>query len=193
MKTYKKLILTLASVFAIFATVVTLTPSTKVNANPGVFNVMPPLFTKATTTAPWYSHLKAGFSTTTTQALDSYISGTNGVLDQGSASLLLTLTSTSTPATLKWRYEFSQDGIDWYPESVELSTNATTTVVVRDFKEYSWLFASSTAGSASTTLGTSQKLVSVPTPTRFVRTVFYLASGSPNAALHYRYVSKSQK
>lgn len=161
----------------------------RASATATTFNVWPPIY-NGTNTPPYFSHLKAGVSTTTTTSLDSYVSGTNKALDNGTASLLLTLTATSTPPVLKWRFEFSQDGVDWYPESVELVANATTTVVVRDFKEYSWAFASSTAGSFSDSK--ALKLISVPTPTRFVRTVFYLATGSPNAALHYRYVSKTQ-
>ena len=161
-------------------------------ANQSVFNIKPYL-TVGTTTAVssggTYAHLKGGISTSTTPILDSWASGTYGALD--SATLLVQLTATSTPPTLMWRYEYSQDGIDWYAEDIELNTSATTTIHVRDFAEHSWVFASSTAGTNSSSK--SLKKLDVSTPLRFVRAVFYLPTNSPNAAIFTQWVSKSQK
>jgi ABC-type phosphate transport system substrate-binding protein len=167
-------------------------------ANTSVFTTRP-IIGIATTTPPFNSFLKYGVSTTTTVVLDSYAAGTQSALD--SASIAIQLMSSTTPPTLKWRYEYSQDAIDWYSEDVELNTNATTTIHVRDFKEHSWLFASSTAGTSGQLAGTTEfatssralKLVNVPTPTRYVRAVFYLASGSADARLFYQWIAKNQK
>lgn len=161
-------------------------------ANPSVFNIKPFLTvgtTTPTTSGGTYTHLKAGNSTSTTPVLDSWASGTYGALD--SAVLLVQLTATSTPPTLEWRYEYSQDGIDWYSDDIALTSNASTTVHVRDFAEHSWVFASSTGGTSTNSL--SLRKIDVKTPTRYVRAVFSLVPGSPNAAIFTQWVSKSQK
>lgn len=168
----------------------------KAEANPSVFNIKPPLTVGTTTpftassTFATYQYLKAGVSTSTTNVLDSWAAGTYGALD--SASLFVQLTATSTPPTLRWRYEFSQDAIDWYSEDIELTTNASTTVHVRDYKEHSWVFASTTANGLAG-VNRAHKLLSVPTPTRYVRVVFYLPTGSADAVIFQQWVSKNQR
>ena len=143
--------------------------------------------TSTATTTP--SYMTAG-AATTTLTFDSWArSGTNQT-DQGntlaidSAVLLLQQTSTSTPSTLRWTYEFSQDGIDWYADSIDLTTNATTTITVRTFKEYSWVFASSTPGGVKNPLNRALKMVDVPTPLRFTRAIIYLAPASAAADVY---------
>ena len=199
MKTSLKYTITLSIIAVLLLVGYAALPENETNANQSSLFVSPSTFV-GTTTTPFYSHLRAGAGTTTVY-LPANIGGIDGAVD--SASLLIQLTATSTPATLKWRYEFSEGFIgancvdtpnvcDWYPESIELGGAASTTVVVRDFKEYSWLYASSTAGSSNNN-NRALKLVSVPTPTRYVRAVFYLPPGSPNAAIFSRFVSKVQK
>lgn len=157
-----------------------------------VFNTKPYLLVGTSTpvfAGGTFAHLKGGISTSTTPILDSWAAGTGNALD--SATLLVQFTATSTPPTLKWRYEYSQDAIDWYAEDIELTTNASTTVHVRDFAEHSWVFASTTAGTASNSR--ILKKIDVKTPLRYVRAVFYLPSDSSNAAIFTQWVSKNQK
>lgn len=191
MKKYIKQISIVAILIIVLVAGYVLLPSNDVIAAKTVFNVKP--FLTVGTTTPitsngTFAHLKGGFSTTTTPILDSYASGTYGALD--SATLLVQLTATSTPPTLKWRYEYSQDAVDWYSEDIELTTNASTTVHVRDFAEHSWVFTPSTAGPNSSTR--SLKKIDVKTPLRYVRAVFYLPSDSSNAAVFTQWVSKNQ-
>lgn len=173
-----------------------LIPDKEIQANPGVFNVLPPLTIGTTTpasassTLATYSIIRAGAATSTSQILNSYAAGTYGSLD--SAVLFIQATATGTAPIVKWRYEYSQDAIDWYSESIETTTNATTTVVSQTAKEYQWAWASTTAGTANGT-STNFKMVNVPTPTRYVRAVFYLPAGSANVAIFNQWVSKNQK
>jgi hypothetical protein len=103
--------------------------------------------------------------------------------------------ASSTLSILKWRYEYSDNGIDWYGDNIENTTNATTTVVVRDFSEYSWTFASSTAGTSGATSASGDralKHVRVPDfSARYFRVVFYVPPGSANAGVWAHAVVKS--
>ena len=139
---------------------------------------------------------------TTTEVFDTGASGAGSV---DSAVLAIQFTASSTASTLAWRYEYSQggsglscvvtpDSCDWYPEDEELSSLATSTVHVRTFSEHTWLFASSTPGGAAVATSTSRatKMVNVPTPTRYVRAVFYVPAGSLNGAVWKEFISKRQ-
>ena len=192
MKKYIKQISIVLAIAVIIAVGLSFKTTRTVLANQSVFNIKP--FLTVGTTTPvsaggTYAHLRAGFSTSTTPVLDSWASGTYGALD--SATLLVQLTATSTAPTLEWRYEYSQDGIDWYSDDIALTSNASTTVHVRDFAEHMWVFASSTGGTSSNSI--ALKKLDVETPLRFTRAVFYLLPGSPNAAIFTQWVSKSQK
>lgn len=138
------------------------------------------------------AYLGAGTATST---LYADLQSDNAPAD--TANLLIAFTASSTASQLKWRYEYSQgvSGVDctatptlcdWYSESVNnAASSATTTVEVRDFKEYSWQFASSSPGGAPTQAATSTgyKSIVVPTPTRYVRVVFYMLPGATNGAV----------
>lgn len=141
--------------------------------------------TSGATSSPAY--MTAG-TATTTLTLDN-CSDERTAID--TASLLIHFSSSTTPPTLKWRYQFSQDNIDWYEEDVALNSNATTTEAVRTFHEYSWLYASTTPLAG----GTSEdalKLVTVPVPTRYVRAVFYLPAGSSPADVWADFIVKRE-
>lgn len=168
-------------------------------ANQSVFNVLPTLFV-GTTSPAFIDSVVGGTATSTTVVLDSYAAGTGRAID--SATLLLDVTALGLPPTIKWRYEYSQGNVgnidciiaqnncDWYSADIELTTNATTTIHSRTFAEHSWAFASTTGGSFSNSRAT--KLLTVPTPTRYVRAVFYTDTGLPNYTIFHRWVSKNQ-
>ena len=152
------------------------------DANPSVFQVTQTAV--ATTTV---TYMSAGTATTTI----THDSLQNRFATDG-AALMIQLKASSTATTLKWKYEFSQDGIDWFQDNQELTTNATTTVQVRDSKEFSWVFASSTPNNGGTGSDFGLKLVNVPTPARFTRAVFYLPVGSTKGSLLAQIVAKKQ-
>jgi hypothetical protein len=148
----------------------------------------------ATTTV---AYLTPGTATTTL----IYDAGIGQNLAADSAVLLIQLTASSTTTTLKWKLEYSQDNLcattpgkaDWYSESVNnAAATASTTVEVRDTKEYSWLYASSTIGTQTAPNTPGMKKIDVPTPTRCVRAVFYLPAGSAGAAIWAEFVGKKQ-
>lgn len=171
----------------------------------GVVLANPSFFPKgvSSTTATSTPIFVAVTATTTNVAYDTFNSQAGGVSANTSAtnsiSLLLQMIGSSSPASImKWRYEFADDtagfncvdtplACDWYSESVNtIAGTASTTQEVATFRDYSWSFASSTIGGIlggqATSSDRALKLVSVPTPTRYVRVVIYKAIGSANFA-----------
>ena len=127
-----------------------------------------------------------GGTATTTITYDSYFSGNNTKTD--SALLVFQFQSSGTPATLKFRAEDSNDGVDYYPRGVATIANATTTSLTAIFSEYSFVTSTSTdmggTGLASTT-GASAVMQSleIKTPMRYVRVKFYIPIGGDNGDL----------
>lgn len=142
---------------------------------------------------------------TTTVLYDSYQQfGTNETSSytprttDGSA-LLIQFTATTTTSVLGWRYEYSDDGVDWYGDSyVPTISNATTTGTqsLTNINQYTWTFSSSTNFCDSTvstaTNNRGCKVVNVQTPTRYVRAVFFLPTGSSNGAVYAQFVPRKQ-
>lgn len=99
--------------------------------------------------------------------------------------------ASTTPATLKWRYEYSSNGVDWYADDGFLATS-TITSVVPAFSEYSWTFSTSTQGPAGSDTGTTGfkhiQLLNIASP--MVRAVFYLPAGSSNGAINVQTITK---
>lgn len=161
-----------------------------VKANPLAFN----RFQTASATST-LAYLMPG-AATTTLTLDAQ-NGNNFAAN--SAELLIQLKASSTLTTLKWRYEYSQDAacqsapatVNWYAESINLAAaTASSTVEVRDFKEYSWNYAStSIQGTQTVATPFALKAFSVATPTKCVRVIFYLPIGSANAGIWAEFVN----
>ena len=88
--------------------------------------------------------------------------------------------STSTPARLKYRYEFSDNLIDWYPETVTLAANSTTTAI-SNYVEYPINLASSTYGTSLFSAPTTTVLLQTPEhsfTSKFAKVAFFVQSGS---------------
>lgn len=149
----------------------------------------------ATTTANYFT-----VTATSTLAFDAFqIAGTQPSSNKFDTSTIgIQFTASSTTSVLNWRYEYAIDqagvdcsvnqlACDWYSDELVTYTNASTTQNMNVPKVYAWTFASSTnLCNSSTVFGTNTRgcmLVSVPTPTRYVRVVFYLAQGSTNGAV----------
>ena len=149
----------------------------------------------ATATSSW-AYITAGVGTSTV-TLDSYANPASVAKTLDKATLLINYTASSTASILNWRYSFSQDGVDWYGDSLGINTSSSTSVTganMAPFNTYAWTFASTTAGSSisSQATSTAMKAVYVPTPTRYVRVVFYVPAGASPAGVWAQFVSQRQ-
>jgi hypothetical protein len=137
----------------------------------------------ATTTL---SYLSPGVASTTLATLDA-IGGNNFAIG-GTASLLLQLTGSTTVSTLyatttyAVAFEYSQDGVDWYADELRTSSAATTTV----------LRQRNIAGVAIATTTPTKLIISVPTPTRYVRPVITIPADSTNGAVWGEWVAQKE-
>lgn len=161
------------------------------HANPGFFSQMAatsdPTFTalgNPSTSTTSYIHA-GGVATTTLTADVSTNKGTKA--DSAMVYLIVNATSTANISSpvIKARVEYSYDNLDWYPESAELSTLSTTTVMTGTYKERSFTLATSTtdyggSGSVAAPTSTTMYAFKVDTPARYVRVKFY--SPAPQAA-----------
>lgn len=127
--------------------------------------------------------------------------------------LAIQLTATSSNFILGWRYEFANDtpdtdcvaneaACDWYSDDIFSMSNSSTTQSVNinaPFK-YTWQFSSTTdlCGGTSQTVANAGsrrcKLLAAPTPTRYIRVVFFIdpASASNIGAIYSQWISQKQ-
>lgn len=158
----------------------------KVQANPS-FYPQPASFSTATSTGQF---MTPGTGTTTV-VYDSYcISGTNQPICGNtnainSAALLLQFSASTTASALSVRFEYSQDGIDWYGDGYVNVATTTIPVGITINTSFNWTFASSTVGGMAGGLagigGTNNrdnKIIKVVTPTRFVRAIITLTGAN---------------
>lgn len=154
-----------------------------------VVKAIPPYFlqidstTTATSTRVFMSPGKA----TTTLEYDIYkLGGTSDTATDRNFALGIQVLATTTPFSLCWQTEYSNDYVDWYELGVALTTNATTTTQSRTYNENCWLFASSTPSSGflgETASSTAHKIVNVPALLRYTRVNFYVPLTSSAAEL----------
>lgn len=136
--------------------------------------------TKATTSI---AYMTAGTGTTTSP---TFVTALADQLD-----LNIVLSASSTASTLNWRYEFSDNNVDWYTEAGDTTSNATTSILTRDGKIYSWTFASSTTGSGNDTRA-FQHVKIKDIAAAYTRVIFFLPAGSANAGVNVYAVKKEQ-
>lgn len=178
------------------------------NANPSFFSVTKE--TSSATTSPAYltpntGAAAAGYVATSSLVYDMYNTVGN-TTKADSLALGIQFKASSTPITLKWKYEYANGypgydcavtplKCDWYSESVDLNgaTVATTTIEVRTFKEYSWVYASSTPGSLTNPQDVALKIVNVPVYARYVRATFYTNTGSSTVWAQFMPVKERDK
>ena len=98
---------------------------------------------------------------------------TNNLVD--SLSLAVQFHATSTAEQISWKYEYSNDNIDWYPESFAQGNsgyNATTTnQTLGTGQRFTWKLASSTSFTVANGIR-GHRIVDVPVITRYVRVIF---------------------
>lgn len=162
---------------------VLLVTAVTVSANPS--RIVENRSAAATTTL---SYLSAGRGTTT---VTFDIQSDDFPAD--SATLAIQYTGSSSPLSqLGWRYDFSQNGVDWFAETVSNSANtATTSEEVRTNKDYLWRFSSTTLIEGGTS-DVARKLINLPTPTRYVRVTFFVPTGTQPGAIWTNLIFKKQ-
>lgn len=146
-------------------------------ANPGIFLARSKTATATTTV----EYMTPGTGTTTL-SMDAFTLGDNYALDEVALGIQYHASS-SVASALTWRFEYSNDNEDWYPENAfDVSNNASSTISVRAHQSYEWFAASSTAGAIQNNFQDFQafRIVKVPALTRYVRVVFGL-KGSPTS------------
>lgn len=148
--------------------------------------------TSATTSV---SYMSAGVGTSTITCNLEYLASAygNGSNSFDSAILGIQMNASSTNTTLAWKYEYSQDNLDWYQDDIDLTTSATTTTHVRTYKEHSWLFASSSAPTSIAKSSRSNKKVELDTPAKWIRVTFYIPAGSTGGALWAQIIGKAER
>jgi len=154
-------------------------------ANSSFFLPNTPTATATTTVA----YMTPGTGTTTL-SYDSFQGGQYRSTDK--SVMLIQFTASSTLGILNWRYEYSVDGVDWYGDSLNVSTSTSVQSAfnVAPFTTYTWTYASSTLGTSVS--GTAFKAVTVPTPTRYFRAVFTDPIGAGNASVWAQFVPQRE-
>ncbi|MEK7180001.1 MAG: hypothetical protein AAB706_00840 [Patescibacteria group bacterium] len=152
------------------------------------------LESKTATATTTTTNMTAGTATTTL----TFDTQNDASFPADSATLMIQLTS-STTASILAEIQYSQDNIDWYQSS--LSERATTTpsqsIMAQQFFTFNW--ATSTvdktadggAGIAAAS-STAKRIVDVKTPTRYVRAIFTMPTGSNLSTLWAQFVAKKQ-
>ena len=142
--------------------------------------------TSGATTSPVY--MTPGTATTT--LTNSACADRATPLDQ--TNLFVQLTGSSTSSTLGISFEYSQDGVDWYSDTV--NRGATTTQSVNYNQPTSQLlhFASTTVGGAAGTSARTMRAITVPMMSQYVRAIFTVPVGSTNSAIWAQFISQRQ-
>lgn len=164
-------------------------------ANPSFF-----LHSNTTATATTTLSYMTGGTATSTEVFDT---GAGAAGSADTATLLVQFVGSSTASTLNIDIEYADaagvdcvvtpSGCDWYRNNI--SNQATTTFVqsLNSRQSYTLPFASSTQGNG-VVLNTNREpvILTVPTPTRYVRAIFSLAAAGTNGAVWKNFVGKRQ-
>lgn len=129
---------------------------------------------------------------TTTLTLDT---GTSAAGSVDSAVLLTQYVASSTNGTLNADIQYSQDGTTYYADTV--TSTSTIPYSVGGVQTIVFPFASSTItrgnATSSALSATSTRKIIIPTPTRYVRAVFYSTPGANgNGTFWAEFVAKKQ-
>lgn len=126
---------------------------------------------------------------TSTITMDTFYANSLGDYRKADSAVLLNQFTASSSLTLfRGDVEYSNDGIDWYQDGGIGSLAFGTTTKPIDLTatpNFNFSYASTTAGlgAVSATQATTTRAVSIKTPTRFVRVIYYLPIGSARGAI----------
>lgn len=155
-------------------------------ANPSAFSAGAKTAPASTTVA----FMTAGNSTTTL-VYDTYqVNGTNQA-QQGNnfyanaALLKIQYTASSSAlSVLRWRYEVSDDNVDWYALQPGITGSQTATTsplgIFSSTADQQWTFASTSQGAAIVSATNNRALTAIPLtiPARYLRVLFFVPPGA---------------
>lgn len=164
-----------------------------VGANPSQLPIHGNCKTSSSTSSPYYIVANTATSTLT---CDAYNLDTNNVnpLSLNTASLLVRYQGSSTASIMNIKFEYSNDGSDWYQNTLgQVSFATSTQVKLGTLNSYSWQYSSSTnLGGGSLVSATSTRIIDVPVPTRYVRVIFSSEVAVYNGAVWAELVPKQE-
>jgi len=167
------------------------------NAKANPSRISTPSSCASATATTTLSYVRAG-TATTTLTCDTSKNGV-GVDTFEKAYLALQHTATSTSSILDIRFEYSQDGVDWYASNIFDQTGLSTTTagIIYDVgTTYHRLnFASSTNACADAVIANNNlncHMIPVPVPTRYVRAVFTAPAGAANSGVWAQFIGKAE-
>lgn len=154
-----------------------------VKANPSFY--ISGYYTNVATSS--YAYMRTGGVSTSTLVYDSLVDGSSFASNQVSLLVQLTSTTTGNPI-LNTDIQYSQDGIDWY--AIAQGTDVTsgigsTSPSLTNPAVFTFTYASSTDSRVA--LGpanagtTSNRILNINIPTRYVRAVSYTVGGTGSA------------
>lgn len=149
------------------------------HANPSAYATTAQTATATTTV----SFMTPGLATTTL-VYDSY-AARPVLADKASLAVQFTGSSTSSVLSIAYEYTNGAPGLDclgtpsscdWYKDNMLVPVTATTSqsYSVNLPISFTWTFASSSQAGAAITSDRSMKILTVPTPARYVRAIFSL-------------------
>lgn len=162
-------------------------------ANPLAFSTGVSTATASTTVA----YMTAG-TATTTLTYDTYniANAQPGNPTAAQAlSLLVQMTASSTLSSLVVNYEYSMDGVDWYQDGTGGLASTTIPYIISTPMSARWNFASSTPGLGAVLSNTNRdhRILSVRTPTRYIRAIFTVPVGASNAGVYASFVPAKER
>ncbi len=110
---------------------------------------------------------------TTTLTYDSYCGGNNQITD--GATLLVYQLASSTVSSVDIAVEYSNDSTDWYENKIDAMVATTTTpIAIGPISNFVYKYSSTTPGKIGVpaALNYGSRIVSLYTPTRYMRIVF---------------------
>lgn len=158
---------------------------TKTRANPTYFPA--PVYLNNQSASTSVTYLVPGLVTTTPMVLDAF-SGNNPYMFNR-ASIEIQFAGSSTQAVLNAEVQHSDNCIDYYTESIGMSSTqytSSSTPTLGIIQTLQFVFASSTinrVGVTNANSATSSRIAFIDTPTRCTRVIFWQPIGSTNGAV----------
>ena len=124
---------------------------------------------------------------TTTLMLSNCASGNLAT----SAFVQFQYTASTSGSVLQLRVEHSNDKVDWYPETVVLST-ATTSNAAGDSLTYRFAMATTTDNGGTGVANRLHRSLSISTPTKYTRVIFTVPTAGNNGALWAEVIGRKE-
>lgn len=140
------------------------------------------------TTSPAY----IGVGNTATHDFDTLVSGNTAAMD--SAALLIQHTASSTLSVLDATVYYSEDGIDWFAESMALQNPGVfvgTTSTARVDHASTTVAHRFTGNTIASTTRFTLDLGNVPT--RYVRVVYSVPTGAASSSVWSKFIGKKER